>query len=73
MQQLRPEEVVDWLSLRQAIPYLKQITSNTYTVQTLYNWAKHGWLTTNGFRPLKTTRKLLRQCAEQHLGLRLER
>ena len=63
------DELVDWMSLSEATTYLEQITHNKYSRATLYYWAKKGWLGTNGFRPLKTTRKMLRSCAEQHLAV----
>ena len=71
MKSLEPNEV--WVTLHHAIPILKKLTGNTYTRQTLFNWANRGWLETNGYRPLKTTEEMLRNCIREHLQLRTEK
>ena len=70
MRQLRPEELVEWISLRDACGVFKQITGNAYAPATIYAWAKKGVLGTNGFHPLKTTREHIRRCAEEHLKMK---
>jgi hypothetical protein len=70
----RCEDYVDWIGLdKEALNFLEVLTGTRYSRQTLYNWANKGHLKTNGYRPLKTTRKLLRECAQNYLGVRLKR
>jgi len=72
-QRLRPpgietlEDAVDWVPIKDVPEIVERETGHLPTTQTVYNWVRYGWLQTNGFRPLLTTRKWVLQCLREYL------
>ena len=65
------EQVLTWLPLRDVPAYIKEVYGRRrrYTRQTIYNWAKWGWLQTKGRHPKQTTKIWVRQCITQYITL----
>lgn len=58
------ERAVEWLSLTQVPAIIEKETGWRPTRETVYMWAKSRKLKTNGFRPLRTTRRWILDCLE---------
>lgn len=68
----------DWLTVPEAVEYIRRTTGVAPTRMSIYRWARSGKLITNGKRPLRTTRGFLAQflreykkCTGTQFGLRL--
>lgn len=59
-------ELVDWVTLAQAAKIIEKEIGTRITRQTVYNWAKRGWLRVGTFRPLRTTRRWILACLNEH-------
>lgn len=51
------ELAIDWIPLSAVPRIVEKETDYLPTRQTVHNWAKSGKLQTNGYYPLRTTRK----------------
>ena len=61
---------VDWIPLSDVPRIVDFETGYKPTRQTIYNWARRGWLKTNGMHPLKTTKPYVMDCLARHRRVR---
>jgi len=57
----------DWLSIPEALEYIRKMTGHKPSRMSFYRWAESGKLVTNGKRPLRTTRGFLAQFIREHI------
>ena len=60
------ESLIDWIRLTSVPKIVEQETGYKYTIATVYNWARRGWLRTNGYKPLRTTRRWVLDFLAEH-------
>ena len=56
----------DWIPLTAVPEIVERETGYRPTRQTVYNWAHREWLRVGAFKPLRTTRKWVRECLADH-------
>lgn len=58
--------LADWVKLSDVPELVELETGERPSRQTIYNWAKNGWLKVGDYKPLRTTRAWIRECLENH-------
>lgn len=56
----------DWIPLIKVPDIVEKETGYRPTRQTVYNWARRGWLHVGVYKPLRTTRRWVLKCLETY-------
>ena len=59
-------ELVDYVTLAETVDIVEKEIGKRYSRQTIYNWARAGKLKVSAFRPLRTTRRWILACLNEH-------
>lgn len=59
--------LADWVSVAQVPKLVELETGHRPTRQTVYNWIEKEWLKVGPFRPLRTTRRWIIDCLNDHV------
>lgn len=58
--------LADWVALRDVPRLVELETGKRPSRQTIYNWAKKGWLKVGDYKPWRTTRAWILECLTDH-------
>lgn len=62
--------LADWVSVAEVPRLVGLETGKRPTRQTVYNWIERGWLKVGPFKPLRTTRRDILNCLNDHIRVK---